>query len=158
MKGVRVLALPLMTLFLATCGGDTGGSGPTAVAKPPRNPPVLRGENGRPPPAWIETARGRQWLGYSSFCWGRTCADYIPPRCGDPRTPTLRMGRGDLVRFHLGFEPTEVSIQRGLHSPAPLKTSPAPTWRVRAAGTFRLFARAKSPGGNASYVACVRFA
>jgi hypothetical protein len=68
--------------------------------------------------------------------------------------------RGETLRFHLGFRPTELSVTLfGAHGEAMqhrLDLSRTPTWRVERAGAFSLFARAQS--GDASYVACIRFA
>jgi hypothetical protein len=154
---MRSLALGLLTLSLASCGGGIDRWGSLTVAGPPGKPPALKSVDDGPPPAWVRTARGERWLGYSSFCWARACVDYIPSRCGESRTPTLHLARREIVQFHLGFAPSEVAILRGRRAPPErLKAVRDPTWRVRDEGAFTLFARAKSPGGDASYIACVR--
>jgi hypothetical protein len=156
---MRCVTLSLSTLLLAGCGGSGSLSPRGGGAQPPRQPAPQVGRLKPPPPAWVETSRGSRWLGYSSFCWGTTCADFIAPRCGDARhTPTLRLRRGELIRFHLAFRPTELGLtffgpkHRLQQDRLPL--SRTPRWHVARAGTFSLFARAK--GGDASYVACAR--
>ena len=154
MEDMRSLVVGLMTVSLSTCGGNAGF--PT-VTGPPGKPPSARGVESGPPPAWVQTARGGRWLGYSSFCWADLCADYWGARCGHRDTPTVHLTRGEVIRFHLGFAPSEIAVLRGPRSlPEPLKLVRNPTWRVNAAGATTLFVRAKK-GGGASYTACFRF-
>jgi hypothetical protein len=129
-----------------------------AVAKPPGAPP----EHGRnaPPPAWAQLRSGARWLAYSSYCWGSSgvhvCADAAAPVCGNRLTPSLRVARGEIVRFHLGFAPTSVSVTVGnLRSrPHRLQPSKITAWKVTRRGVLLLFARRR--GGDASYAACLR--
>jgi uncharacterized cupredoxin-like copper-binding protein len=134
----------------------TAGVVTTTAAKPPAGAPPTA-LSWAPPPAWVETALGSRWLGYSSFCWVSGCADYAQPRCDDGHTPTLLLGKGELVIFHLGFAPKDVSL---LSFSANRRDELAPArtvaWRVTDAGAISLFARAET-GGDASYVACVVF-
>ena len=151
---MRSLVVGLMTVSLSACGGNAGFP---PLTGPPGKPPSAPGVNRRPPPAWVQTARGARWLGYSSFCWDGLCADYASPRCGDGHTPTLHLTRGEVIRFHLAFKPTESALSRGLRARTKrLELVRSPSWRVRAAGPFTLFVRPKR-GGDASYTACVRF-
>ena len=156
---MRLIALAGLTALLAGCAGGTRSASP-ASAEPPRQPPPGGAHFKGPPPAWVETARGSRWLGYSSFCWKTTCADFAVARCGDERhTPTLRLRARELVRFHLGFPPSELALTffaRG-HRLQSRRLRPGRTasWRVDRAGVFTLFARVQG-GGDASYVACVR--
>jgi hypothetical protein len=153
---MRFAIFSLATLVLVGCGAS--GSTPQNGGLSPSQAAPTTGKLKGPPPAWVETARGSRWLGYSSFCWGTSCADFIAPRCGERHTPTLRLQRGETVRFHLGFRPTELGVTFfGANSGGidHLPLSRAPTWRVERAGAFSLFARVQ--GGDASYVACVRF-
>jgi hypothetical protein len=77
--------------------------------------------SGGPPPAWIETQAGNQWLGYSTFCWTRhtgkgetgICADAITPTCDQSQVPHVFVEEGETVRAHLGFTPTEASLLGG---------------------------------------------
>src|SRR4249919_3092709 len=129
---MRSLVVGLMTVSLSTCGGNAGL--PT-VTGPPGKPPPAPGVDRSPPPAWVETARGARWLGYSSFCWSGLCADYAGPRCGDAHTPTLRLTRGEVTSFHLAFTPTESGIFRGPRARTKrLELVRSPSWRVRGAG------------------------
>ena len=166
------LALLGTALVLAGCGAegaprkDDGANEPVAAAhgpddpppQRPRFPPGSRAEG--PPPAWVDTGEERIWLAYSTFCWGTACADYLAPRCGDERVPDLSVERGAVLTFHLGFEPEEVSLEtfadRRGGKPVRLAPTRAPTWAAGDDGVLLLFARARG-GGDASYVACLRF-
>ena len=151
---MRSLVVGLMAASLSACGGSAGFP---ALTGPPGEPPSAPGVDRSPPPAWVQTARGARWLGYSSFCWDGLCADYAGPRCGDADTPTLQLTRGEVVTFHLAFAPSESGIFRGPRARTKrLELVRNPTWRVRAAGGFTLFVRPKR-GGDASYTGCVRF-
>ena len=149
-------AVALLALVAAAgCGGDRRAD--DGVPRAPADPaPEVQGVPGdSPPPAWLETERGSFWLGYSSFCWGGTCADYIAPSCDEPKhTPKLVLRRGETVTAHLAFEPTRVELPLP-HGARKLEPSRTPSWRVDREGTFSLFTVA--PDGDASYVACVTF-
>jgi hypothetical protein len=116
----------------------------------------------KPPPAWIETSSGRHRLGLSSYYWHAegpaVCADYVRPRCHDGRTPTIRIRRGETVRFELGFTPESVSVAflDGNSSLVTLGRSRRPRWKITRPGAVALFATARR-GGDASYTACVVF-
>ena len=136
------------------CRGDRDGrrAGGTAAGPAP-----TAGNLRTPPPAWVETARGSRWLGYSSFCWASGCADYTRPRCGDGHTPTLRLRSGERVIFHLGFAPRASASFPFLPTAVTTSSLNAP-WR----GVSRKRARSHSSfgqknRGDASYVACVGF-
>lgn len=150
-----------MRLISASCAVLAAAAAATvtvaAHAAPPVGPPPSAGNLKTPPPAWVETERGSRWLGFSTFCWVSGCADYIRPRCGDEHTPTLRLRRGERVRFHVGFAPKEVSLTAGNQRVYNFKPERIVAWRSTSTGAFSLFIRAKR-GGDASYVACVRFA
>jgi hypothetical protein len=140
----------MRALALVLAGLSIGAS----AAKPPRAAPPSVGSSG-PPPAWVETARGSFWLAFSTFCWGGRCADYRAPSCGERYVPKIRVRRGELVRFHLGFDPREVSVTTfgGSGASKRLAAVRNPVWRARP-GAFAVFALPKRRGGDASYVAC----
>jgi hypothetical protein len=145
-------AIALACVALTACGGDDGNG----EAAPPSGPrPSGPGANG-PPPAWLETEGGSFWLGYSTFCWGGTCADYVAPSCDSEHVPKIAVRRGERVTAHLGFEPREVSLTffPGGESGGQPSGGRNPSWRVERAGAFALFAAPKE-GGDASYVACL---
>jgi hypothetical protein len=157
---MRPIALTVLALFVAATAASARPQA-SVLGEPPGQPPPAIGNLAAPPPAWVETARGSRWLGYSSFCWGTTCADFSAPRCGDVgHTPTLRLRRGETVRFHLGFLPVELGLTffgrdsrlKGYR----LALRRTAAWHVDQRGVFSLFARAKADG-DASYVGCVRF-
>jgi hypothetical protein len=160
---MKALLLVVAALTLAGCGAER----PAAPAKdagprlPPRSGPAERPprlENG-PPPAWIETERGAYWLSFSSYCWEaqRTalCADFIAP-ADRHDLPSMRVRRGEVVRFHLAFRPAEVSLQFFSKGGSPAGFSLEPrrvmSWTVERGGPMSLLARAPK-AGDASYVA-----
>jgi hypothetical protein len=136
--------------------GD-GGIVRRAQARPPSAaPPAVDSLEHEPPPAWVETARGVYWLGYSTFCWPRAgCADAIAPSCDDERhVPRIPVRKGELVRFHLGFAPSDVlvSMLKGDEALDRLLSAENPVWRARR-GAFALMAVAMDRG-DASYAGC----
>ena len=169
MVELRYLILIGVVVLLAGCGGSTqpdatpSTSQPASGPSPPTSPsPTLTGVSKGPPAAWLETENGTFWLGYSSYCWGTVCADFIGPSCDDPKhTPKIALPRGELVVAHLEFEPTELGLSYFSGTGGPvvsqekLETSRSPSWRAERDGPFSLFARAE--GRDASYVACVVF-
>lgn len=166
-----LLALSLMIVATVGCGSEAeapdgrepGTDAPTAAAEPAEPPPKLDIDG--PPPAWIETSEGSFWLGYSTYCWETACGDYVPPECGESWVPDVAVRRGEVVRFHLGYDPKRVSLtffgggtmtaDIGPAS-ARLSASLAPTWTVTTDGAVSLSAPA-GQGKDASYVACLRF-
>jgi len=69
--------------------------------------------------------------------------------------PTVRVRRGETLRFELGFAPS--SVQLSVHGRLrKLAVNRRPSWRVDRSGVLTLFVRAKS-GGDASYTACLVF-
>jgi hypothetical protein len=166
---MRYLLLIGLVALLSGCGGGNGvGAGPpgaTVDGEPPTSPAPERDASlaEGPPAAWLETERGSFWLGYSSYCWGTVCADFVAPSCAERHTPKISVRRGEAVTAHLGFSPTELGLSFFLKNGrpgagAPLKLAPSrtPSWRVDRDGAFSLFARVES--GDASYVGCVEFA
>ena len=165
---MRPLALIAAVVIAAGCGAadanddvrvsDSGRIERRAAAQPPEGArPRFGSSEQAPPPAWVETARGSFWLGYSSFCWDGTCADFVAPDCGDaPHVPEIEVRSGELIRFHLGFTPRTVSVATfgGETAQDPLPPERDPVWRARE-GAFAVFAVPKERGGDASYVGCM---
>ena len=139
-----LLVLPLV-LLAAACGSTTA-SPPTT-----RSPASKNG----PPAAWLEAKSGKTWLGLSSFCWrtgnSGVCADGAAPMCKEQGVPDVGVERGETVRAHLGYTPSEASVDNAL---AKLEGRTV-TWRVSEAGPFVLFT--KDGDSDVSYVACARF-
>lgn len=139
------LTLPLIAL-VAACG---------SARVQPLGPAPKSARSG-PPPAWIETSAGRTWLGFSSWCWrhGDTggCVDALAPRCGQTGVPGIHVRKGETVRAHLGYTPTEASVGEAA-KPAEL-SGRLVSWRFAQAGPFSLFTRGDR--GDASYVGCAR--
>jgi hypothetical protein len=115
----------------------------------------------KPPPGWVDTSAGRKQLSQSSYCWneqGRgVCADYLPPRCGDGRTPRIPVRLSETVRFRLGLAPSAVSLdffgKSGIGRSYRLAAGRVVAWRVRQLGAFTLFARVQGRG-DTSYAGC----
>jgi hypothetical protein len=144
---VRVAFLLTLALLAAACG--------TRHGQRPNGPAPSAG-HGRPPPAWIETKAGNRWLGRSSSCWTvrkgnestGTCADFVAPRCGGSGVPSVPLQAGGTVRVHLGYSPTEASVDTAsatLHGRIV-------EWHVAQPGPFTLFTKAADR--DASYVGC----
>jgi hypothetical protein len=113
-----------------------------------------------PPAAWVDTSAGRTRLAQSSYCWseqgkGGTCADYLPPRCGDGRTPRIPVRLGETMRFRLAFYPRSVSLQfpTGATRSYRLRKHRVIAWRVQHLGAFALTAQARW-GDDTSYAGC----
>lgn len=151
---MRAVALAAAVLIVAACGG---GEEPRAAGPPDTPPPEQASSDQAPPPAWVETAAGSFWLGYSTFCWDGLCADFAAPRCGDGgHVPDITVRAGERVRFHLGFDPREVSVTSfggGEGTQDRLVAGREPVWSARA-GAFAVFAVPKGRGGDASYAGC----
>jgi hypothetical protein len=78
------------------------------------------------------------------------CADFISPQL---RTdlPRIRVVRGTIVRFHVGFRPISLQLSRvGGKAPWRLELARLSSWKVAGPGVYTLFARVI--GGDASYV------
>jgi hypothetical protein len=129
-----------------------GASAAGAVPKPP--PPTVTGVRSAPPPAWIETRRSDRWLEFSSYCWTTACADFQPPA---QRTdlPRIKVARGEVVRFHLRFTPSQLTLRIGFRT-YPLTARRVASWRVRGgSGIVELIARTSSRL-RAEYVARIQ--
>ena len=114
-----------------------------------------------PPPAYVIVDGVRRRLAQSSFCWRTTCADFVQARCGDGRTPTVRVRRGQRVRFRLGFDPTDVRLTYTGRLEVIYRVRFAPrrtvTWRVRLfAGRDEYVLFARAPLGDTSYAVCFK--
>lgn len=161
---MKTLLVLLLALTLAGCAADdqqatpptsttpATPSAPTPKGAPPEAP------KGAPPAAWLETESGSYWLGFSTYCWSTSCADYITPTCGEAHVPTLELKKGEQVRLHLGFKPKETSLTyfNGTESFADPQFA-YPKFTVDREGVFSVFAAAGEEGGDASYVGCIRF-
>jgi hypothetical protein len=158
--GMTKLVPLLAALVFAGCGAgepDPPPEPPVAGPAEPAGPPPTVGDevSAGPPPAWIETEDGSYWLAYSSYCWKTTCVDYVAIADRDD-VPTVPVREGELVRFHLGFEPSELSLSYGstdLGIPQP-RAERVAEWRATIEGGLWLFARAATGqgGADASYV------
>ena len=165
----------LLTLMSCASGGDgvaeptTGSTTPPSarrvtgerstepavhISRPTSQPPSLEGLDSPPPPAWVETPRGTEWMAFGSYCWGTECADMRMPVAEE--LPAVRVREGQELVFHLGFEPDALHLrvfsvdgqeQRyAVELPARRNAS----WRVRGEGVYGLFTDVDS-GGDASY-------
>jgi hypothetical protein len=168
---MRYLLVLGVIVLLAGCQGGSGKavetptgqttSPPSSETSQPTTPKPKPPRADGPPPAWLETEKASFWLGYSSYCWGTACVDFVSPSCGDPKhTPRIPVRRGELVTAHLAFRPTQLGLSYSGESAAEsvkfTTLSRTPSWRAEREGAFFLFARAKRDG-DASYVACIKF-
>jgi hypothetical protein len=161
---MKTLLLLLVALLLAGCAEDgkqatPPATTPTVPTTPAGAPP--ESPKGGPPPAWLQTESGSHWLGFSTYCWTTSCADYIAPSCDAEHVPTLELRKGEVVRLHLGFKPKEVSLVyfNGTETFADPKFD-YPKFTIEREGVFAISAVAAEgeDGSDASYVGCIRFA
>ena len=110
-----------------------------------------------PPPAYVVTPTATIRLAQSSYCWHMQCGDYIAARCGDGRTPEIRVRRGASIRFRLAFTPTQLLLGflGAAARDAPLAPARMSRYRVARGGAFVLFART-ARGYSTSYAGCLR--
>jgi len=151
---VTAFALVAVVLLGAACG-ETARKNPepTAAATPTEPPPKVPGVSSAPPPAWIETRGGDRWLAFFDYCWGTTCVDSRPVEQRRD-VPRIKVVRAEVVRFHLRFRPTELTLRVRSKS-YPLKLGRVASWRVRGTSGFvNLTARAAP--GRAEYVTYLR--
>ncbi len=153
MHSVKAAIVLPAVLLLAGCGG----SSVKVVDQPPGSPPTHA--RSAPPPAWAETEHDSHWLAYSNYCWSASgsaqCGDFVAPSCADRRIPKMALQQGETIRFHLGFDPTKVSVTEGGSSET-LPPGRDPIVRARGTnGAMTLFVHA--PGGSATYAACLQF-
>jgi hypothetical protein len=158
---IGVLAVLAAVLLGVSAGGGAENAVVTQRAAPAERPsalPPLIGGRNAPPPAWVETERGSFWLTYSGYCWAIRCVKEGGVML-DSAVPRIVVRRGEVVRFHLGFQPRHVTLAVG---PArSIRPEPARTlsWRVDRGGVVSLLAysaRGEAPAGSVGYVA--RFA
>ncbi|MDX6502978.1 MAG: hypothetical protein QOE29_103 [Gaiellaceae bacterium] len=148
---MRMLVL-VAVLFAVAC---------SAVSAAPPIPPPKRPAAG-PPPAWIHTASGDRWLGYSSYCWKAAqkgvCADYIQVGCTGRhrlRQP-IPVRIGEVVTVHFGFRATQVGVSEGRKSVAHTVAGRTVRFRVERLGLLETGGRPLADRGNdASYVGCL---
>lgn len=150
---MRLVLLTLLAALIAGCGSAT-----TAPSTAPRSagpPPGEMQQYHGPPRAWLETASGSTWLGTGSYCWTdprhSLCVDGIPASCDAPDMPHVAVAPSEPVRAHLGFDPTEASVE-GASATTHGRTV---SWKATRDGAFLLFTRWQ--GGNVSYYGCADF-
>lgn len=157
---VRTVGSLLTLILLATACGEksnppTPGTDepPPAASEPAEPPPTMEGTRSIPPPAWIETRRSKRWLAFYSYCWSTTCVDSMP---AEQRTdvPQITVEQNEVVRFHLRFEPSELTLRVGTEEYR-LPARQTVGWRVTGRGGFLLLTAKGSPG-TAGYLARIR--
>jgi len=145
---LRAFVFAAAVLLTTGCGGTAPKT--TEPNEPTEPPPKVPGVRAAPPPAWIETRGGARWLAFASYCWSVTCVDSRPV---EQRTdvPRITVVSGEVVRFHLRFQPTELMVRLD-STTSPLKPERVASWRVHGpSGVADLTARAEP--GSAGYVA-----
>jgi hypothetical protein len=130
---------------------------PSALAWPgePRTPPPKKPMPGAPPPAWIETEAKSGWLFYGTYCWKTACITLIAPETR-PGLPVFTVRRGQMLRVHLGFAATSVSVSVDRRKVAAKLSASRSiiSWGAHAPGIVTVSARASA--GSPSYVARLR--
>jgi hypothetical protein len=142
-------ALVALAALLSACGDDAAA--PIAANTPASDPPLAAGVDSGPPPAYVETPSGAEWMAYGSYCWGGTCADVVPPEMRED-IPTLAVREGDRITFHLDFDPSELTLSFEDGEAIPVPTEREVSWPVTRGGVLNLFAREGNPGGDVAYV------
>ena len=146
------LALPV-ALLISACGSSVSSPSQTGGSVSPPETGAPASARVGPPAAWIETKAGSRWLGFSSWCWteGQTggCLDAVAPACSRPDVPNILVQSGETVRAHLGYTPTEASVE-GADAQLEGRTV---SWRVEQRGPFTLFTRGEG-SRDATYVGC----
>lgn len=158
-SAVRLAALLVVVGVLAGCGANATGPGAEGTPRadptprvPAGSPPTLSGAGGPPPPAWIETPAGSEWMAYGTYCWG-ACVRMVAPSQRDD-VPRVRVQRGDEVAVRLGFDPAELSLSvsaDGRREQVPVPARRDVTWRATRGGVVSLSARPDGGGRDASY-------
>ena len=102
-----------------------------------------------PPPAFARTSAGVVELERGSSCWsypdGRhLCVDYA--QFG--RLPRIVARRGEIVRFRLWFQPTQLNLRVGRTTYRPRL---APRFRIRARGSGEVHVFPRGRRGEGSY-------
>ena len=143
------MKLVFLALLAVVMAAGCGSSPTPREAGPPPGKPQ---ERNSPPGAWLETEAGRTWLARGSFCWRfkdhGVCADSVAPSCDDKWLPHVEIASGEIVRAHLGFEPSEASVE-GATTVVRGRTV---SWKPARGGAFMLFTR--TLGGDVSYYGC----
>jgi hypothetical protein len=157
MKLAVALALALLLAGCGTAADEEPKESPPPIGTdqvPAGEPPATPAAG--PPPAWVGTTSGAHWLGFSTYCWGGGCADYVAPSCDASHVPTLVVPQGDQLDLILDFDATSVSLTYVGEDAATIALDPElPGWTAEREGAFSVFATAEE--GDASYVGCVRF-
>jgi hypothetical protein len=181
MRGGTVLLTILSAFALGVPTALADNTPPGCVLAPP---PLVR-PMAFPPPAAIETDAGVKpllvdWFDWSvaiswTWCEGSIARELSGPffsqrfeRTGGrdkaiPRSPSPFLERGALVRFHLGFQPTAVSLALRPNDAAyptrvfTLVPDRTPTWLVQGSARF-IYLTATGEDGTVRYASRVELA
>jgi hypothetical protein len=149
---MKLVVLAMLIVLVAGCG--SAGSAPPSTPRSVVPPPGKMQQGNGPPRASLETAGGSTWLGTGSYCWTdprhSLCVDGIPS-CDVPGVPHVEVAPGEDVRAHLGFDPTEASVD-GTDAVMHGRTV---SWKATRDGAFLLFTSLRS--GDVSYYGCTDF-
>lgn len=124
--------------------GDRDGDGPPGAA------PSVPGVTHSPPPAWIGTSEADVWLAHGSYCWETQCADPRPVETRDD-IPRIELTAGEIVEFHLDFQPETLTLDVGGERHE-LDAGEVATWEVSGTGGL-LTLKARVEGDRAEYLA-----
>jgi hypothetical protein len=150
---MRFVLLSMLTALVAGCGSVAS---PPSSAPPIVEPPPGQMQQGNGPPrAWLETTSGSTWLSTGSYCWTdprhSLCVDGVAPSCDVPSVPHVEVAPNETVHAHLGFDPTEASVEGA----SPALHGRTVSWKASRDGAFSLFTRLQ--GGDVSYYGCADF-
>jgi hypothetical protein len=152
---MSVLALLVALVLGFFPSGADSVEGSSRAAEPPSTPPPATVPGNAPPPAWVETESGSYWLVYSGYCWGPRCVKHGAVLL-DVKVPRVQVRRGEVVRFHLGFQPRRVTLSFDRGRIVRLRPERTMSWRVERGGIAYLqtyTARGEKPAGSVGYAA-----
>lgn len=152
----RALLTAAAAAGLAVAAAGLAAAAPSWPGPPRGSAPQVAGAKTAPPPAWVETIQHSSWLAYSSYCWRSrptgtaACVDFLPPRS---RTdlPVVSAHTGSMLRFHLQFATSKLSVSYPDKRTQRLKSSRIASWLPLRSGIVTVSARSAS-GQEASYL------
>lgn len=164
----------ILTLLLFAGCGETAARQPQVAPAaahvqtksqdrlPGDSPPRTSGPSA-PPPAWVHTMHGSQWLAFGSYCWSSkqghgACVDMIGPEQRQD-IPKLSVTADELLRIHLAFTAKSVDLSVGHSGRISLHRRNTGTlaWRApNRRGRLLVMVDVQAPGGQASYLAWIQ--
>src|SRR5438874_7672381 len=151
----RLAPLAVSVLALGVTAAGSGAVTAPWPGPPQTSPPQVAGAKTAPPPVWVETPQHSTWIAYSSYCWSRpagtaACVDFLPAHA---RTdlPVLTAPAGAILRFHLRFAISTLSVTYPDQSTQRLKPARVASWLPLRSGLITLTA-GSATAQQASYL------